>query len=250
MCLSETKFSSDTSFLPIQCNFPVCRLHWAVGSRDYSITGMVAGGPKVLWAAHTDRGSLNNLNQQQFLSCHTTVPKKWEESVVSMSLWTLAWWNSIQQWPFAFGNSLSGFGLICRSHMAVDVPAPRPARLPLLAFGSHFISHLMLNRGVKSLEQEQGVIELILENQELQLSSQVCRGCGVLQSRRELESVLYFRWVRKISAAPHRAHQRLVSHWVISPGNFICRVLPWYVLFIMSLSTQQQCWKHFHSLVI
>ena len=85
MCLSETNSASGTSFLPIQCNSLFADFTGAAGSRDYLITDKAAGGPKALWAAQTDRGSLKNLNQHQFFGlCHTTVPKTWEELVVSV----------------------------------------------------------------------------------------------------------------------------------------------------------------------
>lgn len=69
-----------------------------------------------------------------------------------------------------------------------------------LTFGSSFISYFMLsivrktpNRGKK------GCFKVTLEHQELQVSSGVCRGCSIFQSRSKLESILSFRKVRKIS---------------------------------------------------
>lgn len=194
-------------FLTNPVQFPVRRLHWgsrqqgllnywqgcrraqsALGSTDWQRVPQKFESTPVFWAvSHNCAKDMGRASSFSGKSC----------------LWTPAWWNSRQQWPFAFGNSLSGFSLICSSHVAVDVPAPTPASLPPLAFGSHFIRLLMLNCGVKSLEEEEGLIEMTLENQELQLSSRVCRGRGMLQSRGELESVLYSRWVRKTSAA-HR----------------------------------------------
>lgn len=154
---------------------------------------------------------------------------------------------------FAFRNSLTGFDFIYNFHMAVGVPAPTPACPPLLCPSFWVLFYQMLH--VKGecekhwREENRGWLEVTLEHQELQVSSWVCRGCSIFQSRRALGSILYSRKVRKISVKQGNT-KAFFSHWVISPGNFICWALPWYMLFITSLSTQYCCWKHFHSLVI
>lgn len=120
-----------------------------------------------------------------------------------------------------------------------------------LTSGSYFIRHFMLKHSVKNTESKEikGGLKwtLSIKNRKFLLEF--------------AEAVAFFRagvsW-KVFSPSGSQENQcnkqghtkAFFSHWVVSPGNYICWVLPWYMLFVMSLNTQHHCWKYFHSLVI
>lgn len=111
----------------------------------------------------------------------------------------------------------------------------------MLTFASYFIRYFMLKHSVKSIESKgrKGVLKWPLSIKNCSFLLEFAEAVGFLRAGKY--SLLQESQENLCSQQGHT--KAFSSLWVVSPGNYICWVLPWYMLFIMSLSTQQPLLK-------